>query len=292
MITPAAAAQLKLWDLISPRRRPALNFFSIPDVLNYLLPEGVTANDTDLHRFILGNLSLFSSCKSIRAHVSLLIEAVKKVFVLWYIEPISPFCWDLMGGRHVGEFMLLLRNFSEKGPIRQVDFSRDASHFVSTTPPRILKTPIEGIVVSSMLYWDAPLSPVVRAFAEMFTRYQEDGDLSEFHEFGFFSSFVNRESFNRIVSIIQLDGVQEDWVTCKHRLVLLNLLIERSFSVIYLPQTQHVEGEGVDVAVSQYLPRISGVHVGVNPRDIAALNAYSEGRGPGISFRLVDAPLM
>lgn len=292
VITAASAAQLRLWHMLSPPLTPAVCFFSFPDILDLLMPEGTLIYDRELHLFILGYLGLFSSCKSIRAHVALLIAAVKKMFIRWYVKPLSPFCWDLMEGLHVGEFMLLLRNYYEQGPIRRVHFLNLLPGVVSVNPPQDLNRPIQGSVVYLMSSWTPPLSPVVRAFAEMLLRYQADGDISEFHEFGFFSSYINRHCFQKMVTIIEVTEYGDGWVRCKHRLEMLRLLIEHSFAVIDLTRTPLLQGAeaepNVDSDISQYLPRITGVHVGVNPADIAQLNEHSEGRGPKISFRLFD----
>lgn len=288
MISAAAAAQLKLWYQLSPPLNPAVNFFSNPDMLNLVIPERISMPDNRLRAFMLGYLGLFSSCKSIRAHVWLLIEAVKKMFIPWYVQPISPFYWGLMEGLPVGEFMLLLRNYSERGPIRHVHFPSPLPQIVSMTPPQDLARPIQGFVVSSMINWNMPLSPVVNAFAEMLVRYQVDGDLSELHVFGFFSSATNRRCFENMVSIIELPELRDLWVHCDHRLTLLKLLIERSYAVIDFTPKSQGEWTVPDERMLEYLPRITGVHVGVNPRDIAPLNIYSEGRGPGISFRMLE----
>ena len=294
MITPAAAAQLALWRSVSASlSSPAVNFFDDPDNLNLLILRNVGWYNLKQDE-VLGFLSLFSSCKRLRAHVQCLIAAIKMWTVPRHVvqqDVFSPFCWALTERFSVGDFLVLLRNHCERGPRRLLQF-RDADPPLLNTVSRIpvvdLSLPIHGIVLTHAANWRVPFSPVVIAVAEMFSRYQEYGDISEFHKFGFFSSVVNTECFSQVLGFIERDDARDIWVTAPHRLTLLRLLILNSYSVLDLSAPLAPMGPNDTFT---YLPQISGVHIGANPSDIASCNNYSIGRGPGISFYLANALL-
>lgn len=292
VVTRSAAAQLAVWDYISPfRPRPAREFFGDPDVLNLVLPKSVGVSQPTLKQIILGYLGLFSACKGTRVFVSLLVDGLKRLFVGSDVRVISPFCWTLMEGRSVGEYMMLFRNYMERGPQRYVHF-RETIPPVLTAVSRIaavdLGRPINGFAMGIAVCWRLPLSVTAAAFAAVVERYQHDGDMSEFHKFGFFSSFSNRRCFESMLWIIEGPPLRGMFVHCPHRLTILKQAIDHSFGVVDLTPPLLGIAAGEEFT---YLPQLTGLHVGINPRDIADFNAYSRGRGPEVSFDLVGAPL-
>jgi hypothetical protein len=300
VITPAAAAQLALWDRISQiRPRPAVHFFSNPDILIRILPKyGISIRTTE--RTLLGFLNLFSACKGTRAWVQVLIDWVKPLFVSLSLERrlISPFCWRNMDGRPVGEYIMLFVNYAPRYE-RTCTVAGRCLHFPQTTPPLVTavsRVPavdltsnhVPGFFVGLIFSWHHPLSDAARAFGDMFVRFQLCGDLSEFHKYGFFSSELNRFAFSHALNIIQSPLLRHIFVRCPYRLRLLRRAIEDSFGVVDL--TPPLQGRAAEVEF-RFLPQLSGLHVGVNPRDIAVLNVNSPRLGPGVTFDLVGAPL-
>jgi hypothetical protein len=132
------------------------------------------------------------------------------------------------------------------------------------------------------------ISLLGREFREILIRYQETGDFSELHKRCFFSSESMRFYVHRFLSMMVGTSAEEYYVRCHHRIHILQRAICSSFGVVDL--TPPLQGVGADVDV-RYFTQISGVYMGMNPRDIAIFNAENGGSGPRVSFDLVGAPL-
>jgi hypothetical protein len=126
-------------------------------------------------------------------------------------------------------------------------------------------------------------------FHGVLLRYQETGDFSELHKRCFFSLNSHRISLVLFLEMI-VDPVYEAFfVRCSRRLHILKRALSLSYGVIDLtPPLRGVAGD----AEFRFFPQLSGVHIGMNPRDIAVFNAENGGTGPRVSFDLVGAPLV
>jgi hypothetical protein len=276
VITQPAAGQRALWQLLRPR--VAMDAFSCEWMLESVLPDRVPDGQGEMVRVILGFLSLFSACKSIRVHLPALITRVKRWFVPAGMPFPYEFGWERMTGLSVGEHMLLLRNYLQVWPHHHLRFRRGAVTAVSMYPPLELNRPIYRLLPETMRL--DPTHPVCTAFGRMLLRYQATGDLREIQKLGFLSSAMNRTVFRRAVEHVASDPLLIAYVSCLHRLNLLGYICLHSFEVVDLSAPLVSDGE-----LFGYLPHLTGLHVGIHSRDIPAYNVFSFRLGqPGIGF--------
>ena len=279
--------------------RSAVEVFSDADLLKVLVEKNV--DTIQCETWVVRYLALFSSCKGARAHVSVLINWIKGLFVVKISADtvVTEFCWRRMDGLPVGEYIILLSNFNGIPGQSQIRFNEPASlalnlNSVSRIPPvRIewFSTFCEDLMNISPRGGTRPQTSISEQSMELhgvLLRYQATGDFTELNKRGFFSRGGDRIRLVLALHMI-VDRIYEVFfVRCSRRLHILKRALCLSYGVIDLtPPLRGVAGD----AEFRFFPQLSGVHVGMNPHDIAVFNAENGGTGPRVSFDLVGAPL-
>jgi hypothetical protein len=298
VITPAAAAQLALWDRISQiRPRPAVDFFSTVDIFNQIIPKPQWGYYTRMDT-ILGFLNLVSACKKTRACVPLMIGWLQRNLIppepMTFIPlSVAPFCWATTQGLSVGEHIMLFMNYRQFPEPRRLHFRFPSEDPALTLVSRVSAgdltsdcTGTPGFFMGLESCWRPPLPAPAEWIGEILLQFQMSGDLSTLCKYGFFSTEVNRFALESVLQIIKKPRLSDSFVRCPRQLNFLEWICKTSYSVVDLtPPLQR------RVSDTEFLPQIHGLHVCINPSDIAIVNAFSRDSSVRVSFDLVGAPL-
>lgn len=301
--TQPAVDQLALWYLVSGRSGASAELMlsaqtadrknlgsMLVDYIDIFLSNAKSyrLNSYNHSSFILGYCSLFSSCKAIRARSDVLFDVIETVFRQ------ESDCGDfndlsLMTGLSHGDRFILVRNFFFQF-VRvgrpHVVFYRNVP--LPTLPAVTNSAPAMCTVVNGVHIqhgsWTWPLNPIERDFANLFMRFQLNGSLYEILKFGFFSSSFNRGATSVLLMQIHSRKLSDYLVVNKDRLDALQKHLDHSIGIVDLsPEIIGVP----EVQSFTHLPGLTGLHVGVTPGQIQAMNFCfaRENRPVGLSFR-------
>ena len=304
-LTQLVMGQLSLWRMLTQPKPPngsQANPVTTHDphealerILNHselsrlILSDTQSVNRVNIGRLILNALNFFSTCRRYRGLVRYAIDWLKSLVASQDELTLSPFCWDIMEYRPVGDHAMVVWNYFRFSPGMQrqqfnirfkeiiaVMGDRDIgsiSHVTAWSTAHVidLNRPIGQFSFTDACQWTTQPVPLpVMAFGNIFLRFQQTGLLYEMLKYGFFSSMANRALMSQLVMLIGLDNVRHLFVVHPMRLRGLEEFSISSFGIMDL--TRALPGEAVP-----FMQQLTGLHVGLNQRDIANWNLLNEG---------------
>ena len=288
LITQPAAGQLALWQMISPSPRPARK--PPLDAMACVLETWELRRNIICHRVtryslggsILEWLNLFSACKQLRGLLRHAVNWLKSVVTgeLSSRPRLSPFCWDMLEGRSVGELAIVVNRFrgpslSER-PRRRIQFKGIVAVLVGVPEdqPSLVMGPLDSRIEDldefpgNVAYdWRTPFSPQIIAIGGVLLRYQQTGCLYEILMYGWGSWIMNMHKVHSLVANLGSSAATRDrFLASPERLEALRLFCNDSYAVMEL--TPAIPGESEPL-----FRQITGMHIGFNWRDIENWNA-------------------
>jgi hypothetical protein len=288
--TQPAVDQLALWYMVSGRAITRTDLISV-----LMIDVGIFTqclqypkmNRRNYREIIVAYRNLFSSCKTVRAHLHILYSLVEKIFVV-ESEKHVPDMSRLMGLSY-GDHFVLLNNFFFDGIANagnKLLVFRGKTHFPARCWLISQNGGQEYDIVNSN--WTLPLHPIRQAVVDLFLRLQRNRSLFEFLKFGFFSSRRNRSNTLTIFNMVtETPGIRELVVQDRNVFDAFFHHLEYSYGVVDL--TPQITGVPEDQAFT-YLTGLTGLHIGVTPRQIDEVNEMFARKGTpvGLTFMPVE----